>query len=758
MNSPSDASSHDYHLGGQAGALTLVFDRPQSSCPDVKGILSGWQWESLRGKILRAGLIPEKLQLSLLSEFNNDSLGCCSIVGFGEGALRFFTEKRGIDKWQLSPLRTTSGQLFIPTYDFGRTQAQYELNLFVEMALLRAAKGKVPYPEERFHLNPPIEETLEILRFLAEEEKEVACDVETGYGQINTVGFAWSESDAIAINVLPDRLSTETYYKLWRAIARVLEGRGGKIFQNFIYDTSYFSAYGIYVNNITHDTMHAMKVLWPELKSNLGNVGRVYTRRPYWKDDGKVTDEEGAKKNWGNIRDWHKHYRYNASDTTGTFEAAQGQRRDLADRGLMAFFNQSVLSLTEPVREMCARGMPLDLSVRGTLQRSTEERIETLTKELQQKAGRELNPNSPKQVLSWLKEEGVKLPKVFDKAKGSSRESTDAKSLKRVRLKQDLPGLKELQEIKGLAKALSSYINFDVRADGRLSYSLNITGTETLRFSGNKDSWDRGFNIQTIPREGGEVSIKSMFVAPPGYTFIEADLSQAETRYVAYASACPKLIEMLESKADIHKHVAHAILKELSLPSSEYSKDWRNLGKKTGHGANYLMKEGTFVENVFNEMDKILTKKEGKLILSSYFGEFPEVRRWHGEIRQELYRTRKLKAPTGWERYFYGRPGDDMLREAVAWAPQHTIPYITNQMMLHLCSERRRGNLNFQLLVQVHDALYLLVPDEWVVRVGRACLDVKSWHPKISLPGGDLIIPVEVETAKCLAQKEAFHE
>jgi hypothetical protein len=27
----------------------------------------------------------------------------------------------------------------------------------------------------------------------------------------------------------------------------------------------------------------------------------------------------------------------------------------------------------------------------------------------------------------------------------------------------------------------------------------------------------------------------------------------------------------------------------------------------------------------------------------------------------------------------------------------------------------------------------------------------------VTLPGGDLIIPVEVETAKCLAHKEVFH-
>lgn len=773
MIASSDSSPRLIQLDAVEGASTspsllLVFDQVRTSTPDHFGILSGWQWDSLRSRILRAGLTPEKVQLCLLSDLSDDHLtltgqsGNGVIVGFGEEVLRRLTGKRSIDKWQLSPLETTGGRKFIPTYGLDRLQKQYELGLFVEFALRRAAEelASVRYTRtaERFLLNPPLEETLSVLDMLKTKE-ELACDVETGYGQINTVGFAWSESDAIAINVLPDRFGDASYYELWRRIGVLLESDTcGKIFQNFIYDTSYFSAYGFRVRNITHDTMHGMKVLWPELKSNLGNVGRVYTKRPYWKDDGKVTDEEGRKKDWGNVRDWPRHYTYNCRDTTGTFEGAVSQRLDLKGRGLLAFYDEYLIKLTGPVREMCAVGMPLSLEVRGKLKGETEARIEGLTKTFHQAVGSDLSSRSPKQVLGYLKAQGVKVPKVYDKTKGVYRESTDAASIKKIRLKSDLPGLKELQEIKTLDKALSSYINFDVRPDGRLSYSLNITGTETLRFSGNKDAWDRGFNIQTIPREGGEVSIKQMFVAPEGFTFIEADLSQAETRYVAYASSCLKLIEMLESGADVHKHVAYAILRALGLPASDYSKDWRNLGKKTGHGANYLMKEGTFVENVFNDMDKVLSKREGKLILDAYFGEFPEIRRWHGEIKRELYYKRKLTAPSGWERYFYGRPGDDMLREAVAWAPQHMIPWVTNKMMLHLCEERSADRLKFQLIAQVHDALYLLVPDAEVRAVALECLKVEKWHPEINLPGGKLVIPVEIEVATCLANKRGLHE
>jgi DNA polymerase I-like protein with 3'-5' exonuclease and polymerase domains len=737
------------------GDLVVVIDEIRTASPEYFGCLSGFQCDFLRGKLLRAGLSPEKIPVRLARDI--PSLGYSNVIlAVGESSLRALTGRKSVDKWHLSPLQTPHG-LVIPTFDFARLQKQYECGLYFEMAAHRCAEFmRSPYvpPVENFHLNPSLEETYAILKEL-ETKEELAIDVETGYGQINTVGFAWSPNDAIAINTLPGRCSAESFHTLWSAIARVLESKSKKIFQNFIYDTSYFSAYGIETKGEIYDTMHAMKVLWPELDSNLGNVGRIYTRRPYWKDDGKVESEEGKKKDWGNVRDWTKHYQYNCRDTTGTFESATSQLRDLKSRGLVAFYSEYVQRLMSPVREMCATGMPLDLTRRDALLAETEEKIESLTEVFQTKVGSEVNPNSPKQVVAWLKAEGVKVPKVYDKDKGVYRESVDAKSIKKILFKQpNLEGIRELQQLKVLDKALGNYLNVDFRDDQHLSYSLNLSGTETLRFSSSSDPWGRGFGPLTIPREGGAVSVKSMIAAPEGYTIIGADLKAAETWYVAYASVCKKLIDMLHAGDDIHKHVAHAILRALGKTSVDYSKLWRNLGKKTGHGANYLMQEGTFVENVFKDMDMVLSKPEGKVILSAYFEEFPEVRTWHGEVRQELYRTRKLTAPTGWERYFYGRPGEDMLREAVAWAPQHTVPYVINQMMFYLCDERTKKNLDFQLLVQWHDALYLLVKDEWLDRVCKAIKDVKAWHPRIVLPAGELQIPISVEVGKRMSELE----
>lgn len=1082
-----------------------------STTPDltilIDHALSGYQADILKSKITKVGLSPEAIPVTLLSDYSvpsNTNAPNRVILGLGDKPLFQLTGKKSIHKWHLSPIQLESGALFMGSFSLQQIQAQYELGVYLDMAFMKVKKYlNEPYrkPEENFHLNPSLEETYAILQKI-KEEPEIACDIETGYGQINTVGFAWSVRDAIAINTLPERCGPTAYYELWNAIRSVLEGGSRKIFQNFMYDTSYFSAYGIETKGEIYDTMHAMKVLWPEFKSDLGNVGRIYTDRPYWKDDGKVEHEEGSKKDWGNIRDWRRHYLYNClskdmrvvtehglipisqlarkkqklqvrswnekrqcaewkpitnwlirkeskpvlwrrillagmqgrgglcvtpdhkiltgrgwieardvvtgdvvlqegtlhdegtllgtawgdssltntsdktvaylacaqinkelielkqslfggtitskqrttgygsnmfynlyvppcpqlarlkaesiadnihkltdlgialwfmddgckqkhkyspamklalqsyshkecniiwsyfkarfglggcldkagnlhlsvpmskrlcqelgyyfvpsmrykmshegpdyspskclqyasqtsaaikipvigvkdeqkkkrgystsycisvadnenffteygvvancRDTSGTLEASLGQRKDLEARGLSRFYSDYVQRLIRPAREMCAVGMPLDSTCRENTEKEIREKIKTLTKSFHEAVGGEINPNSSAQVQKYLREQGIKLPKKYDKATKAYKETSDSNAIKKIRLKHpERKELELLQDIKKLKKAHSSYIDFKTRPDGRLSYSLNVTGAETLRWSGGKDPWGNGFNIQTIPREGGEISIKSMFLAPVGYSFLECDLRQAESRFVAYDSADETLIHMLESGSDVHTHVGNAILRQMgkdpsSIPKEEFKKTWRQLGKKAGHGLNYGMKASVFMETVFNELDMVISKQDAETIREAYYNLFPGIPRWHKWIRDELYVRRKLTAPSGWERYFYGRPGDDMFKEAAAWRPQHTIPWITNHLMIYL--EDWRGDRDFSFLTQVHDALYLLVRDEILDEVAGVCLDHKKWHPEVPLRGGLMYIPTEIKVGKRMSEMEEWNE
>ena len=155
--------------------IVVVVDQAHSFSPSLeKGCFTGWQWDSLRGKIIRSGLYPDSIDFIPLAAAPTYSFTGTLIVGMGEETLRFFTDKRGIDKWQLSPLYSRNGQKFIPTFDMNRVQKQYELGLYQEMAFGRAAEeslsARYNRAEEKFHLNPSLEETNSILEEIKDKE------------------------------------------------------------------------------------------------------------------------------------------------------------------------------------------------------------------------------------------------------------------------------------------------------------------------------------------------------------------------------------------------------------------------------------------------------------------------------------------------------------------------------------------------------------------------------------------------------------
>jgi DNA polymerase I-like protein with 3'-5' exonuclease and polymerase domains len=452
----------------------------------------------------------------------------------------------------------------------------------------------------------------------------------------------------------------------------------------------------------------------------------------------------------------------NCRDTTGTWEAKQNQFIDIFKRGMLPLWSSYVRRLIECVLEMSSNGMPLCLGTRAALKAEVESKVKSLTERLNGEIGYEINPGSWQQKLKFLEANGVAVPKKFDKSKGSYRKSTDSSSLQKIALKHpELKAVPILTDISSLRKALDSYIDFEVKPGEQLvRYSLGKF-TETFRFAGGSDPWGRGFNIQTIPREGGDVSIKSMFVAPEKFNFVEVDLRQAESRFVAYDSNDKVLIDMLESDYDVHTHVANEILRRLDKDVSavsveEFKKTWRQLGKKAGHGANYSMKAGVFIETCFSEMGIILSKKDAEATLEAYHRLFPGIRKWHEWVRKELSTKRKLSTPFGWERFFYGRLDDSMFREGYAFRPQATIPFITNQLMLHLKDLREQGRLEFHLLLQGHDSLYALVPEGREEDYMRECHAIEKWQVGFDLPGGRLKIPTEIKFGKVVSNLEEW--
>lgn len=232
--------------------------------------------------------------------------------------------------------------------------------------------------------------------------------------------------------------------------------------------------------------------------------------------------------------------------------------------------------------------------------------------------------------------------------------------------------------------------------------------------------------------------------------FIQCDLKQAESRFVAYDACDENLMACLEDpKRDIHSEVGAEIfecsVEQVIAEHKSGNSEKRQLGKKSGHGANYGMAETTFVNSCLKELDLVITKAFAKKVLEAYHVLFPGIRRWHARLRDEVYTTRKLDNPLGRVRYFYGRMDDNTFREAYAYRPQSTVPDIANCLILALGAARTEGQFDFWMHLQCHDSVTLSCERRQLDKIARFCQSTDIWHPKINLKAGRLVIPTEVE-------------
>jgi DNA polymerase-1 len=256
--------------------------------------------------------------------------------------------------------------------------------------------------------------------------------------------------------------------------------------------------------------------------------------------------------------------------------------------------------------------------------------------------------------------------------------------------------------------------------------------------SGVKDPWGNGFNPQTAPKE-----IRKQFLAPGNSFFIEVDLKQAENRFVAWAGPVPRLMELFNSGVDVHKYVA-SMPGLFNKPIDQITNDERQLGKKTGHAANYGMGPKTLAEQCLLEMDLVISESKAEMLLEGYHGEFPEIRsRYQKNIEIEVNRSRRLRSVLGRERVFYGRFDDALLREAYAYKPQATVTDCINHLVLHMF-----GRPGVKLIVQVHDSLLMEVAVHEIESTLELIKDQNAWNPNLELPGGKLQIPIEIKLGK----------
>ena len=185
---------------------------------------------------------------------------------------------------------------FLPTYSPAAVLRAWHWRPIVLADLLKAARERrvatLARPHRRVIVSPSIGEVEEWTgRALSgpAPARLLAPDIETLNGQIRCIGFARSREDVLVIPFIA-RLTGGSYWgdeahelRAWRAVRALLESPIPKVGQNFLFDLTYLSRFGIRSRNCYHDTMLLHHTLFPEMQKGLGFLGSIYTNESAWK-------------------------------------------------------------------------------------------------------------------------------------------------------------------------------------------------------------------------------------------------------------------------------------------------------------------------------------------------------------------------------------------------------------------------------------------------------------------------------------------
>lgn len=195
----------------------------------------------------------------------------------------------------VAPSSLVPGLKVLPTYHPAYLFQMWSDRPIVLLDLLKAkAEAEFPEfrrPERQVIVNPTLAELREwIAGVLANPPPLLGCDIETVNGQIESIAFARSRSDAICCPFIlraPWRSywSSDTEELAARELCNALlaSPQVRLLGQNFLYDTQYLLREGFTLRAVADDTMLMHHSLYLELQKGLGFLGSIYSNEPAWK-------------------------------------------------------------------------------------------------------------------------------------------------------------------------------------------------------------------------------------------------------------------------------------------------------------------------------------------------------------------------------------------------------------------------------------------------------------------------------------------
>jgi len=500
--------------------------------------------------------------------------------------------------------------------------------------------------------------------------------------------------------------------------------------------------WGIKTEPIGGDTKSAHHVLRPNSPHNLAIMGAEFTEAEHWKEPKKVG---GALV----YRDWCDLADYNARDVrvtsltreiitgqpclpplerkmpTGVVVKAWSQGGRLATEGLRDVYDVD-MAVAPIATEMEWVGLPLNVERMKEIDAETRAKLAGWKSELIHLSGlKDFNPDSTPQIQYVLFHPSGPFKLTAKATTKTGAPSTAAEDLAQL---VDHPFVRFLVDYRKLDGARKNHLHgkdIIIRDDSALHISWNTTGAVTGRFSTSP-------NQQNVPEW-----LREIVQAWPGWKILGADYSQLELRILAALSGDAELIRRCrdadegakgDPEKDPHSFVASVVFGDAFWAADKKGRlTLRGIVKHCIYGMNYGAGAQKVHETIYKKGydGPPLSVQQVKVIIRKIFDTFPGVESWReNTLRWSIEHQQVRSAILGrWREFPLGE-----LDATVAWnfPIQATGADVINLRLVALKQRLAKMRSRALFMAQVHDAVYLLCPEEEVHKVKPAMAEELS--------------------------------
>jgi DNA polymerase-1 len=370
----------------------------------------------------------------------------------------------------------------------------------------------------------------------------------------------------------------------------------------------------------------------------------------------------------------------------------------LDGHGLTALYRDLELPLAQELSELELNGVLVDSKRLSELARECDAEINRLEQEAQRVAGREFNPNSPRQLETLLFDElGLKPVR-----RTKTSRSTDAETLEALSDKHELPRV--ILELRQVSKLKGTYIDALPSLRNPKTGRVHSSWEQAVAATGRLSSTDP--NLQNIPirTELGR-RIRAAFVASPGCQLVSADYSQIELRVLAHLSQDPVLCESFRTGEDVHLRTSMEIFE---VKAEDVTREMRTRAKAVNFGVIYGQGDSG-LSKVLN-----IPRAEASNFIAAYFRRYQGVRAFMTATLERARAGEAVRSLLGRHRLLPNIRSANRAERLAAERIAMNMPIqgsAADILKLAMLALRTPPTPGARMVLSVHDELVFEVPD-----------------------------------------------